>query len=93
MLVPGVPSHGLAVRYRGSASPQTLDLSVVAQNEIDPDGLRIWELSTVDGIAFGGAGGALFDPRSGAASIVHEQINGRRADVRSTIAATSAPTR
>lgn len=86
MLVPGVPSRDVSVRYRGSPSPQLLDVSFTRAEAIDPGELRAWSLGVVDGVTFGGAGGHLFDPAAGAAAIVNERVDGVRADVRFEIA-------
>jgi hypothetical protein len=86
MLVPGVPSRDVLVRYRGSLSPQLLDVTFTRDEEIDPDSVRAWSIGAVDGVVFGGAGGDLFEPSAGAAAIVHERVEGRRAEVRFEIA-------
>jgi hypothetical protein len=86
MLVPGVPERDVAARYRGSASPQLLDVSFVAGGDLDEGALQAWALQMVDDISFGGAGGDLFHPCVGAAKIVHQRAEGRRGELRFEVA-------
>lgn len=87
MLVPGVPDQNIVVRYRGSLEPQALDVVFVAAQELDPAQVHAWAPAMLDGITLGAAGSDLFDPRAGAATIVHERVAGRRGDVRFAVTA------
>lgn len=86
MLVPGVPDRNVAVRYRGAASPQLVDVSFVAAGEVAPEIVQAWAFQMVSDVSFGGAGGDLFHPGAGAASIVQQRVEGRRGDIRFELA-------
>ncbi len=86
MLVPGVPDRNVIVRYQGSAAPQLVDASFVAMGDVNPARVQAWALALTGAVSFGGAGGHLFDPRAGAAAIVHERVEGRRGEVRFELA-------
>jgi hypothetical protein len=86
MLTPGVPDHNLGVRYRGSLELQALDIVFVAVEEPLAEAVQAWAIAMSDAVTLGAAGGALFDPRAGAASVVHHQVTGRRGEVRFAVA-------
>jgi hypothetical protein len=86
VIVPGIPRFGTTVRYQGSAAPQWLDVYFVAQSAPHPGSVRSWAASVVDGVARGGAGSDLFDPRLGAAAVADERLEGPRGVVRFEVA-------